>query len=921
MKVMTRTVRKSGLLAGLALTLLPWLVWPAGAQGPTLGITNDSTLGVSVFWPVAQAGYSLQWTPGLGAPITWQPYPLVPSLSEDGSMLVMPLASLQASSPQAFFELVSNAVAVPAAPTVVTLGAGPVNPTGAEVDGMVLPNGLDTTWWYQWGTNVTLGQTTSSGVVYGSNTAPVYVPVGLTGLMPSTAYYFQLYGSNSAGVSSGGELTFTTATPLPDAFVLTYAASNVTSSTAQLSGSVNPEGSILSGWFQWGTNTSYGSNTPNFYNISQNYQAVVESTVISNLAPNTIYYYRIIAYNDGPDEALGSNVEFMTSAPFQQSPPSVTTGSATPLSTTSETISGTINPNGLPTTGLFIYYAAGGGTISIPFSAGSGGSSVGYQTNLTGLMANTTYYYLIAANSSAGSSQGAVSNFTTGGAAQAPPSVLTGPATSVTMNSATLNAMVDPNGSTTAALFFYGPTPGLGMTPGTFLVGNNSSFDAVSNTIYGLTPNTTYYYTILANNFPGGSTYGVTNSFTTLCAEAPPTATTLAVAPSSITITSAVLSGLVYPNGSPATAYFEYGLSTNDYAIVSPPGVFSAGDNNNFPGQGATLGNLLPDTTYYYQIVAYNSCGETNFGGNGSFKTVNPTAGMVPIPAGSFTLGDTVDGGAPGLDNIPTATVTVSAFYMDTNLVSWSQWQTVYSWATNNGYAFVDPGLGKTANNPVVAVDWYNVVKWCNARSQKAGLTPVYYTDAGLTQVYTNGEIDITNANVNWNANGYRLPTEAEWERAARGGLSESQQRFPWGLTIMDGPASSGGQANYGGDTSAFPAYDLGPNGPNAVGQIGGWPYTSPVGSFAANNYGLYDMAGNAKEWCWDWYARPSPTYPTGSPYLGGSNPHGPATGIDRVLRGGSWEDTAAFARCANRDYQSPSFDEAYYGFRCVTGY
>ena len=87
-------------------------------------------------------------------------------------------------------------------------------------------------------------------------------------------------------------------------------------------------------------------------------------------------------------------------------------------------------------------------------------------------------------------------------------------------------------------------------------------------------------------------------------------------------------------------------------------------------------------------------------------------------------------------------------------------------------------------------VNWYDCVKWCNARSQQEGLTPVYYTDAGLTQVYTNGET--TTVYANWTANGYRLPTEAEWEKAARGGLSG--QRFPWGNTITES------QANYYGD-------------------------------------------------------------------------------------------------------------------------
>ena len=276
------------------------------------------------------------------------------------------------------------------------------------------------------------------------------------------------------------------------------------------------------------------------------------------------------------------------------------------------------------------------------------------------------------------------------------------------------------------------------------------------------------------------------------------------------------------------------------------------------------------------------------------------TNGMVLIPAGSFTMGDTLDGES---DAVPIS-VTVSAFYMDTNLVSYSQWQTVYNWATSYGYGFDYAGSGKETNHPVQTVDWYDVVKWSNARSQQAGKTAVYYTDAGLTQVYTNGLVE---PYVNWTANGYRLPTEAEWEKAARGGLSG--QRFPWGNTISES------QANYYGDTGY--SYDLGPDGFNAAFTTGGSPYTSPVGYFAANGYGLYDMAGNVFEWCWDWY---------GTPYAGGSDPHGPIGPLSyRVLRGGSWATVATVdggARCASRGYNFPAYanDDGHFGFRCVRG-
>jgi sulfatase modifying factor 1 len=284
----------------------------------------------------------------------------------------------------------------------------------------------------------------------------------------------------------------------------------------------------------------------------------------------------------------------------------------------------------------------------------------------------------------------------------------------------------------------------------------------------------------------------------------------------------------------------------------------------------------------------------------------NTTLGLALIPAGSFAMGDSSNDAAvsltdtPGATNVPVHTVSVSAFYMDVYDVTPLLWSQVYLWATNHGYGFDGSASGGGTNYPVVSVDWYDAAKWCNARSELEQRPPAYYTSDAQTNVYRTGDLDLDNNSVDWTAAGYRLPTEAEWEKAARGRLTG--QRFPWGGSI------SNFQANYSADTNDY-AYDLGPDGGTPA--YNGGP--SPVGSFAPNGYGLFDMAGNAWQWCWDWS---DDTYYGSSP---ATDPHGPATGTNRILRGGAFDQDGFECRVAYRNSSvgiTPGAPDI--GFRCV---
>jgi len=255
---------------------------------------------------------------------------------------------------------------------------------------------------------------------------------------------------------------------------------------------------------------------------------------------------------------------------------------------------------------------------------------------------------------------------------------------------------------------------------------------------------------------------------------------------------------------------------------------------------------------------------------------------MVRVPGGSFQMGDTAGDGDK--DERPVHTVTLSTFSIGKYEVTQGLYAQVM-WNT--------PSTSRGANLPVEHVTWYDAVEFCNKLSEMEGLQPVY-------AIYNRSPAEgypIESARViaGWSKNGYRLPTEAQWEYAAKGG-NGSPGNYPYsGSNNADEVAWCGVNS---GDIDLAWVFSDNPT------------RTRPVGTKKPNRLGIYDMSGNVWEWCWDWYG----TYPSTAQ----TDPTGASSGSDRVWRGGSWIDRAEWVRSAFRSASSPSFQLSDIGFRLV---
>ena len=248
--------------------------------------------------------------------------------------------------------------------------------------------------------------------------------------------------------------------------------------------------------------------------------------------------------------------------------------------------------------------------------------------------------------------------------------------------------------------------------------------------------------------------------------------------------------------------------------------------------------------------------------------------------------------------------ITVSSFSMSKYPVTQKEYEAVMGYNPSYFQGSNLPAGVNSDNLPVEQVTWFDAVKFCNELSQNEGLEQVYT----ITVTSTNGD-HITGATVSadWTKKGYRLPTETEWEYACRGNYANKATEYntkPFG--IGDGTKMVSGMANF---YTGWP-YELPGGQYYDSAEPGNLDRTSAVGSYKANNYGLYDMHGNVWEWCWDWYG----TYPSD----GKKDYTGASSGSDRVIRGGSWYYNAQYLRSAVRLNVDPDDRDRDLGFRVV---
>jgi formylglycine-generating enzyme required for sulfatase activity len=288
---------------------------------------------------------------------------------------------------------------------------------------------------------------------------------------------------------------------------------------------------------------------------------------------------------------------------------------------------------------------------------------------------------------------------------------------------------------------------------------------------------------------------------------------------------------------------------------------------------------------------------------------------FLTIPGGEFEMGDSFEeptkqdlsGQKPivpygnsarvvregALEETPVHKVMVSGFLMSRTEVDYAEWKRVRRWAEAKGYEFSYQGEAARDDYPVTGVSWHDAVKWCNARSEMENLIPCYYASQarGIGTVYRSGQVVLTDKMIDLRSGGYRLPTEAEWEKAAKAGKPEN--RYSCGKQLSHWSGVFMAQPDPAAPGIPHPLFDTHP---------------APVRTFSSN--GFYNMSGNVWEWCTDTFG-PYPGHP-------GNNLNPPEGSDRRSMRGGSWRSRAWDCRVSRRGHAEADTANDSIGFRLV---